>query len=238
MAFPWPKSAAVQAALISGTIAGFVSVITVVLAVWLPSHMDAPRLRDENVRLQNANNTLEAEIGPFKTVAIQNFTGTETERLSKLALKLNEFQKNLEALSANQTTIESRTNDLTSQLAPRHLTDTQQARFIAYLKSIPKGPVGVVYISSVPETVSFVEEIISLLKNSGFILPEKPEYSLGYTVSCPAPWRIAIIVGTGPQASYALPLQRAFVEIGIDATGTDGKDIVKPGEIKVYVGSK
>lgn len=48
----------------------------------------------------------------------------------------------------------------------------------------------------------------------------------------------AIIVGSGAQTPAALSIQQAFRGIGIDAIGTDGRDIAKPEEIKIYVGSK
>ena len=43
----------------------------------------------------------------------------------------------------------------------------------------------------------------------------------------------AVIVGAEP----LVPIQQPFKHIGIDATGTDGRDIANPSEVKIYIGA-
>lgn len=108
-------SATVKGALVSGVI----SFVAVLVAVWLPSRLDAPRLRDEIQRLRDdgaAKDTkiteLQTILIPFKTIAFQNFSGTEAERLSQLAVKLTDVQKGLELLSSGQTAIKTKTEEV------------------------------------------------------------------------------------------------------------------------------
>lgn len=111
------ESATVRAAIISGVMGA----IAVMLAVWLPSRLDAPKLREDNITLKeellkknHEIEELQTLLVPFRTVAFQNFTGTEAERLSKLALKLNDIQKGLEVLSSDQAALKEKTNGMTA----------------------------------------------------------------------------------------------------------------------------
>ena len=135
-------------------------------------------------------------------------------------------------------TARARTAELERKLAPRQLTAEQRSEFIAALANAPKGPITVAYVSPQPESTGFVEQIRSLLIDAGFTIPAKSEYALSYTIAAPAPWFIAIVAFPNAQPAYALPIQQAFKQIGIDAIATDGSQIVQPGELKIYVGSK
>lgn len=147
-------------------------------------------------------------------------------------------QERLKASEAELQATKAKTAELAHKLAPRQLTAEQCTTFIAALAKTPKGPVGIVYVSPQPESTGFVEQIRSLLTDAGFTIPAKSEYSLGYTIAAPAPWFIAVIAVAGQEPPYALPIRQAFKEIGIDAIGTDGRDIAQPGEFKIYIGSK
>jgi hypothetical protein len=100
----WQK-ATVQSAIISGGM----GVFAVLGAVLIPSYLEAPKLREENIRLQKElemkaaeMQNLEIEFTPFKTIALDKFTGTEAERLAKLALMLHDLQASFETLSKYQ----------------------------------------------------------------------------------------------------------------------------------------
>lgn len=145
-----------------------------------------------------------------------------------------------ERLKVTETELEQtkvKTADLERRLAPRMLTADQRERFIKFLSNTTKGPVAVEHSGLVAETITFTEEIRSLLEASGFTISAY-NMPLGYMVKAPEPWFVAIIIGEGKHPPYAEKLLLAFKEIGIDATATDGKDIASPGEVKVYVGAK
>ena len=76
------------------------------------------------------------------------------------------------------------------------------------------------------------------MEDAGFTIPKTAEYSLSYTISAPPPWFLGVIIGAGEQPPHAQPVLKAFQQIGIEAVGVDGKDIIRPGEVKIYVGSK
>lgn len=118
---PFWQKATVQSAVVTGII----SALAVVLAVWLPSHLDAPQLREENQKLERKISDKDHQIQelqtllvPFKTVAFQNFTGTEGERLAQLALHLNEVQLGLETLVRYQSVAKLNARGLTGMVAP------------------------------------------------------------------------------------------------------------------------
>jgi hypothetical protein len=144
--------------------------------------------------------------------------------------RLKMSEKELEATKA-------KTSELAERLAPRKLTIEQRERFVEYLKTSPKGPVGVAHSGQAVETINFAEEIRSLLEGAGFTISSY-ENPLGYIIKAPAPYFMAVIVGTGERPPYAESLLRAFHEIAIEALPTDGSAIAAPGEVKVYVGAK
>lgn len=89
------------------------------MGLWLPAHLEAPKLKEEVTRLEKVLASRDRQIAelqsllvPFKTVAFQNFTGTEAERLSQLALKLNDVQKGLETLSNDQSAMKAKAEQI------------------------------------------------------------------------------------------------------------------------------
>src|SRR5476651_48708 len=89
---------------------GIISALAILVAVWLPSYLDAPKLRDENKTLQNELakksadlQLLETKFTPFKTLALEHFTGDENEALAKLALKMQEINDGVETLAKFQS---------------------------------------------------------------------------------------------------------------------------------------
>lgn len=117
-------SATVKGALVSGLL----SFTAVLVAVWLPAYLEAPQLREEKDRLEKTIQDKDSVIAgkshqiqelqtvlvPFKTVAFQNFSGTEAERLAQLAIRLNDVQKGLETLTADQATLKEKTKSITT----------------------------------------------------------------------------------------------------------------------------
>jgi len=146
-------------------------------------------------------------------------------------------QERLRATESELEQTKIKTTELSKLLAPRKLASEQRERFIKYLTASPKGPVGVDHSGQTVETINFAEEIRSLVEAAGFTISGY-EMPLGYIIKAPEPWLIAVIVGAGNHPAYAEQLLLAFKNIGIDAIATDGKDIVKPGQVKVYVGAK
>lgn len=165
-----------------------------------------------------------------------NFVADKLVRVQR-ADKLH-AQEQLKETKAELEQTKVKTAELELRLAPRTLTAERREQFIKYLKTFPKGPVALEHSGQTIETIKFTEEIRSLLEAAGFTISHY-EMPLGYIIKeAPAPWFMSIVVGAGEHPSYAEQLMLAFREIGIEAIGTDGKDIAKPGQVKVYVGAK
>ena len=129
----------------------------------LPSFLEAPRLREENQDLQRNLGVKDMEIQrlnllltPFKTVALERYSGTENEALAKLGTRLNDIQTGLEHLSQQQ--------------GPRHLSPEVRQRLLECLKDVPKGTVCVVPNQLVgrDEAFSYANEFLSLFSSAGY----------------------------------------------------------------------
>ncbi len=88
----WYTKASVQAAIAGAVIVG-------ILGIAIPNLLQIPKLNEKIEQLKNENSAkdfkiqnLETEIAPFKTIALERFTGTEAEALSKLSFQLNNLE--------------------------------------------------------------------------------------------------------------------------------------------------
>ena len=86
-----------------------ISAAAVVAACVIPTLLQLPALRKENQNLRDQVQTKTAEIQrlnilltPFKTIALERYSGNETEALVKLGLKLHNIEAGLETLSNYQ----------------------------------------------------------------------------------------------------------------------------------------
>jgi hypothetical protein len=86
-----------------------VSAAAVVLTSVVPSLLQLPTLREENKTLRDEVQRQRSEVQrldilltPFKTIALERYSGNETEALAKLGVKLQELQAGLETLSNYQ----------------------------------------------------------------------------------------------------------------------------------------
>jgi hypothetical protein len=149
-----------------------------------------------------------------------------------------DLRAQVEAAQQEQQEATNKLLKIEEKVKGRLLTNDQRSVFINQLAAAQKGPITIAYGSSDGETVSFVEEIRTLLKAAGFSMPDRIEHALGYTIKTPPPAFIALVVGTGKSPPYALQIQQAFKMIGINAIWTDGRDIANPGEVRIYIGSK
>jgi hypothetical protein len=141
-------------------------------------------------------------------------------------------------MAAKLETAHAKTAELEKKLAPRQLTPQQRKQFISALADAPKGPLTIAYSNPQPETIGFVAQVRSLIIESGFEVSAPPEYTLAYTIDPPAPWFISLVAIPGTEPPYAQAIRHAFQSIGVENGFTDGTQIAKPGELKIYIGSK
>ena len=117
------------------------------------------QLSQKNSEIQR----LETQLTPFRTIALEKYTGSEQEALEKLAQNLK--------------IIESKTAALEKQLTSRKLTPKQIAIIAKRIRSIKGVKVHFLLIASDPEAESFKEQIKKALETGGWII-EKDEISV------------------------------------------------------------
>ena len=83
----------------------FVSGILFLIGIAIPNIFNIPKLKDRifNLEKENADKTAEVQrletlLAPFRTIALERYTGTEADALSKLALRINELESSLNTI--------------------------------------------------------------------------------------------------------------------------------------------
>lgn len=117
------------------------------------------KLLDKNTEIQR----LETQLTPFKTIALEKYTGSEEDALKELAQNLK--------------VIESKTAVLEKQLTPRKLTQEQISIIAEKIRSIKGIKVHFLLIASDPEAHTFKEQIQKGIETGGWVI-EKDEISL------------------------------------------------------------
>ncbi|MCK5590631.1 MAG: hypothetical protein KAI72_01625 [Candidatus Pacebacteria bacterium] len=110
------------------------------------------KLSDKNTEIQR----LETQLTPFKTIALEKYTGSEKEALKELAQNLK--------------VIENKTAVLEKQLTPRKLTQEQISIIAEKIRSIKGIKVHFLLIASDPEAKSFKNQIKEVLEKGGWII--------------------------------------------------------------------
>ncbi|MBM9514591.1 hypothetical protein [Desulfogranum marinum] len=97
MAQNWYQKASVQTAIVSG--------IFLLIGVAIPYLFKVPHLKYLIQELENSNlekdseiQKLETQLVPFKTIALERYTGPENERLNKLANQITTLSADIDAL--------------------------------------------------------------------------------------------------------------------------------------------
>ena len=112
------------------------------------------KLKNKDAEMQR----LEIQLTPFKTIALEKYTGSEEEALKKLAQNLK--------------IIESKTTALEEQLAPRKLTSEQISIIAENIRPIKSIKIHFLLIASDPEANTFKEQIQKAIETGGWIIEE------------------------------------------------------------------
>src|SRR5438270_135590 len=117
MTTKWHKKAAVQAA--------FVAAGAVIIVGLIPLALQVPKLNDENRGLErtigekNAEiQRLETQLAPFKTIALERYTGAPNEALAKLASQVELLQRLDAEKTARIQTLEKSLKETSVQASP------------------------------------------------------------------------------------------------------------------------
>jgi len=160
---------------------------------------------------------LETQLTPFRTIALEKYTGSEKEALEKLAQSMK--------------IIESKTEDLERQLTPRKITPEKIA-VIAEKISLIKGiKVHFLLIASDPEAGSFKEQIKKALEAGGWIIEKKEISVVGAFTG------INLFASQDPPNEAIRTLYLTFKEFGFTPKLIRNKDLPED-VIKIKIGKK
>jgi len=117
----WYRKAAVQGA--------FVAAAALIIVALIPIALQVPRLRDDNRALErsiaekNAQlQRLDAQLAPFKTIALERYTGPEAEALAKLASQVELLQRLDAEKTAKIETLQQSLDKTSAQASPPTLS--------------------------------------------------------------------------------------------------------------------
>jgi hypothetical protein len=225
MAQRFYQKASVQVAIISG----FVVLITAGVTIW---HQRSELTR-ENKRLlvlsedQKADvQRLETLLTPFRTIALEKFTGTEAEALQQLAERIKTVDA---ALAAANEKIESTRQELARKTADRTLTEEQRQ----HLKSSLIGVSGKVIVDADfgdSESHMFADQIRSALAETDLNIVEKAHTGV---ISLYAKGLFLMVMDVNDLPPHAEPIRKAFQGIGMDIQGGKSKSAKFPRDTVV-----
>ena len=208
MAQRFYQKATVQVAMVSGIVALIVTAAT----IW---HQRS-ELRQENKRLISLTREqtvdiqrLETLLTPFRTIALEKFTGPEGKALQQLAERITTID---ESLANAKKELESTKQELSRKTSDRSLTKKQKQ----ILKSSLDGVSGQVIIKADfadSEAQMFANQIKGVLKDTDLEIIEKVNTEI---ISLYAKGTRMLVNDIQNPPPHALPILKAFQEIGID----------------------
>lgn len=138
-----------------------------------------------------------------------------SERASKLDSARAIIEKEAEEIRSTNLVLQARLLDLESKIQPRMITQKQREDFINFLTNSPRGSITIGCRHPDAETINFMQQVHSLLADSGFTIAGQIEYP-NNTEQFGNGNSIAILVDRIDDApSYFVPLVLAFNSIGI-----------------------
>jgi hypothetical protein len=89
MAQKWYEKASVQTAIVTGIFL----ILVAIISIWFNNKVQGLEsdVANKNLQIQ----LLDSQLEPFKTIALEHFTGTEAQALSRLALHLNNLESSI-----------------------------------------------------------------------------------------------------------------------------------------------
>ena len=202
------KKTSVQVAMVTG--------IFLILIAFINIWHQRSELRNENIRLNRLtqeqtaeNQRLETLLTPFRTIALEKFTGTEGEVLQQLAERVTSIDA---SLADAMEELESTKQELLRKTSDRSLTEEQTQ----ILKSSLDGVFGKVLVKADfadSEARIFANQIEYILTETDLDVIEQ-----GYTgiISLNAKGIYMLVSDIQNPPPHAVPIQKAFQLISID----------------------
>jgi hypothetical protein len=136
---------------------------------------------------------------------------------------------------------EKKITELEQKLAPRHITAEQRMTFIKLTKDVPKGEIPIFRGDAGIETSNYIKEIRELLDASGYSVNGRSIVPIiGLSVSSSVDTATFLLYADeNSLPDYAVPVQRAFFEIGVKLLGlqynNEGNAKLRPKQIAICI---
>jgi hypothetical protein len=179
MAQKWYQKASVQTAIVSAC--------ALIVVALIPIALQVPRLQSENQKLRDGLDEKTAEIQrletllvPFKTIALERFTGSEAEALGKLAERLKILEEQLGDVDRlREIAAKHEFTPISPELRKLALSSLSRAAVTYAEHSIKLEITHETWAS--PATRRFAEQLAALLKEAGLDV-SGPEFATVYLV--------------------------------------------------------
>jgi hypothetical protein len=214
------QKATVQVAIVSG--------LFILLATGITIWHQRSELKRENKRLLNLSQNQTAEIQrletlltPFRTIAIEKFTGTEAEALQQLAERITTVDA---ALASAKEKIEGLQEELLQKTSDRSLTEEQKQS----LKSSLAGVSGKVIVKADfadSEAQMFANQIKSTLADTDLELIEQASTGV---VSIHEKGICILVNDIQNPPPHAVPILKAFQQISTNVVGRNSRSAKFP----------
>lgn len=220
MAQKFYNKASVQVAIITGIVALLVTGITIL-------HQRS-ELVEENKRLNSLTEKqtdeiqrLETLLTPFRTIALEKFTGPEVEALQKLAERVTTIDA---ALVEAKDELEKTKQELLKKTSDRSLTEDQKENLKTLLSDV-SGKVIVKGNLLNSESQMFAKQVKSVLSETGLTVIEQDATGL---IAIHQKGIFVIVHDMNNPPSHALPILKAFTKVGIDIKASTSEDAKFP----------
>jgi len=195
MAQKWYQKSSVQTAITSGVF--FLIGIAIPLFLKIPAlKSKIDRLEKENSDKTNEIQRLETQLTPFKTIALEKYTGSEQEALEKLAEDVK--------------TLEEKALFIEKALMPRVLSSEQISIIAERINKIKNTKIHFLLIASDPEAESFRNQLRKALEKGGWTIEKSETSVIGAFVG------VTLFASHDPPNEAVTALYLSLKEFGFD----------------------
>ena len=250
MGQPFYKKASVQVAMITGIVAILIAAMNIYFIfsdtnnVNLNLKKEIKQKDNEKRRLEIKLDSKEREIQrletlltPFRTIALEKYTGTETEALNKLADKIQEYQLTIIEKTRKIEELENTVAKLERMTLPRNLASDKKDILKNLLSFDTNFKIGVVCKAFDTESCNYAEQIRSVFSDAKWQVAPLNKSYLGDIEN-----DIAVNVTNVIQTEIAHKIKDAFnsVDILCDYEKLSKNSIsgIKENTIYLIVGSR
>ncbi|MCA1638604.1 MAG: hypothetical protein LC768_09770 [Acidobacteria bacterium] len=154
----------------------------------------------------------------------------QQERIEKLKNDTAKLEKEITEAKTKQIEAEKALLELQNRISPRSLTQEQQTKLLAALKTLPKDSIDIHFISGNEESIQYAEQFIRVFKDAGWQVQPKAAITSFSVLGLH-------IIGSGSD-SPVMSLTQAFKDCGIQINGNESFPPDLPNSVSLTVGAK